>query len=128
MRYGSKWIDGRKFYRGFTPIEYLILVAVIGISAGIVLPVVCRARQAAKENAQRELSQDGAVPVMPVQAEKPPSPVFPSGQEIVTIGKDDLEGYLAKTKKRVVSVTPLWKDIRNGYPSHYLIVMEGSGR
>jgi competence protein ComGC len=131
MRYGSKWINGRKFYgewpsdgKGLTLIEVLVLVAIIGCLAGIVLPVLHRARQSAREEAAQK-DQDGAVPVMPVQAEK--SPVFPSGQEVVTVGRDDLEGYVAKTKKRIVSVTPLWKDsIGGGYrPTHYLIVMEG---
>jgi len=136
MRYGSKWINGRKFYgewpsegRGLTLIEVLVLVVIIICLAGIVLPVLHKARQVARENAHRELSQDGAVPVMPVQAEKPPSPVFPSGQQIVTVGRDDLEEYVSKTKKRIVSVAPLWKDSVGRYnPSHYLIVMEDSGR
>lgn len=129
MRYGTRWINGRKFHdvecpskgKGFTLIEFLVVVACVAILAGLLLPVLSRARQSAREAAKKD--KDGAVPVMPVQAEK--STVFPSGQEIVTVGKDDLEGYVSKTKKRIVSVTPLWKEATfHDVPSHYLIIME----
>jgi len=90
MRYEGRWVDGHKEWptknKGLTLIEVLVLVAIIAILVVLLLPVLHRARQAAKEAAEKD--KNGAVLVMPVQAEK--SPVFQSGQEIVTVGNNDL--------------------------------------
>jgi len=123
MRYGKRWVDGRKTWdywpgKGLTLIEVMVIIAIMAILVGLMISVLSKIRDRAKEDAQK--NKDGAIPVMPLQAEK--SPVFPSGQEIVKVADDDLEGYLSKTKKRVISVNPLWES--NLAPSYYLIVLE----
>ena len=106
--------------RGFTVIEVLVVVAIIACLIGIILPVLHAMRQAAREEV-RLLQTEKAVPLVPVQAEQ--SNTFSSGQEMTTVTAENFETYMASMKRRVVSVTPLYKDMGKK-PSHYLVVTE----
>jgi prepilin-type N-terminal cleavage/methylation domain-containing protein len=69
MRYGTR--------KGFTIVEFLVVVAIIGILAGIIIPVLSRAMEEARRRAN-----PNPTPVMPsrTEAEKPSIPLRTRGR------------------------------------------------
>ena len=90
---------------------------VVGVVAAVVAVVVVLALN--------RPSVDRPTPVQPVRAEESADAKTEAGQVIMKIPADDLEGWLAKNKAKVVSVCPVLRGSGETLRvDHYLVVIE----